>query len=274
MKNRMKAVLLAAGLTAGMLSMNVYAEQTTEATVAEVESEIAAVETEVASELAETDETAAPTSEEDYYKQAVASSIEQIAAMTDAQLEQMVEAGGYQAALATNWMNVKEELGAFVSVEDQTYTMAEDGKSIEVDSTVKYDNVDDKTKVTVATTMSQDSMSMSWDVKYPLGKLMEQAGLNTVMGIGIVFCTLVFLSFVISRFKYLSGFGDKKKKEQAAAKAAAPAPVVEEVEEDVTDDEEIVAVIAAAIAAYEGTTPDGFVVRSIKKHNKRSWRNA
>ena len=53
------------------------------------------------------------------------------------------------------------------------------------------------------------------------------------------------------------------------APVAEPAPVVEEVV-DYSDDLELVAVIAAAIAAYEGeTSTDGFVVRSIRKVNKR-----
>ena len=35
------------------------------------------------------------------------------------------------------------------------------------------------------------------------------------------------------------------------------------------DDGELVAVIAAAIAAYEGTSTDSFVVRSIRKANRK-----
>ena len=35
------------------------------------------------------------------------------------------------------------------------------------------------------------------------------------------------------------------------------------------DDTELIAVIAAAIAAAEGTTTDGFVVRSIRKINRK-----
>ena len=51
---------------------------------------------------------------------------------------------------------------------------------------------------------------------------------------------------------------------------AAPAAVEEE---DVTDDTELVAVIAAAIAAYEGTSVEGLVVRSIRKINRNeNWR--
>ena len=52
------------------------------------------------------------------------------------------------------------------------------------------------------------------------------------------------------------------------------APEVEEEEEDLTDDLELVAVITAAIAASENTSGDGFVVRSIKKANKRNWQRA
>ena len=53
---------------------------------------------------------------------------------------------------------------------------------------------------------------------------------------------------------------------------AAPAAVQEPVEEELADDQELVAVIAAAVAAYEGTSADGFVVRSIRKSKKRNWR--
>ena len=59
------------------------------------------------------------------------------------------------------------------------------------------------------------------------------------------------------------------------ARAAAPkaAPVVAE-EEELADDTELVAVIAAAIAAYEGTSTEGFRVRSIKRAKTRKWQKA
>jgi sodium pump decarboxylase gamma subunit len=110
-----------------------------------------------------------------------------------------------------------------------------------------------------------------WD-----SEAMKQAGLNTILGIGIVFIVLILISFIISLLKYVNKFGQPK----AAPAAPAPvqAPVVEEAE-DVTDDLEIVAVITAAIEAYEesigGYVPaDGLVVRSIKKRNKQKWLNA
>ena len=62
------------------------------------------------------------------------------------------------------------------------------------------------------------------------------------------------------------------KKPQAETKketsAAAPAPV--EVV-PATDDSELIAVISAAIAASEGTSTDGFVVRSIKRRKSNKW---
>lgn len=117
--------------------------------------------------------------------------------------------------------------------------------------------------------------SLTVDVNYTLAQNMEKAAMNTVMGLGTVFVILVFLIFVISLFKYIPGLVEGKKKESKPAPAAtAPAPVAapvaEPAVEDVTDDGELIAVIAAAIAASEGkTSTDGFVVRSIRKVNRR-----
>lgn len=108
------------------------------------------------------------------------------------------------------------------------------------------------------------------------GDSMAKAGLNTLIGMGVVFAVLILISFIISLFGYIpkiqAAFSKKKanaETSKAAPAPAAPAPVVEEVV-DYSDDLELVAVIAAAIAAYEGeTSTDGFVVRSIRKVNKR-----
>ena len=103
------------------------------------------------------------------------------------------------------------------------------------------------------------------------GSHMGDAALNTVLGMGTTFVMLIVISCLVSAFEPI--FGSKKKKVEAkpveaAPAAAAPAPV-ESVE--LSDDTELVAVITAAISAYEGTTStDGFVVRSIKKANRRN----
>ena len=113
---------------------------------------------------------------------------------------------------------------------------------------------------------------MSIDIDYPMSVTMKNAAVNTVMGIGTVFVMLIFLSFVI----YLMGqtvqkFQKKPEKKSAPAPALAPAPAVAAAAEEEVDDTELIAVIAAAIAAAEETTPEGFVVRSVRKVNRRKW---
>jgi len=88
-----------------------------------------------------------------------------------------------------------------------------------------------------------------------------------------VFVVLIFISFIISLFGLIGK--TQQKKTEPKQTEAAPAAVEEETvqEEDLTDDLELVAVISAAIAASEGTSTDGFVVRSIKKRRKNSqWK--
>ncbi|BBF42156.1 hypothetical protein lbkm_0838 [Lachnospiraceae bacterium KM106-2] len=104
-----------------------------------------------------------------------------------------------------------------------------------------------------------------------------KALLNTLMGMGTVFIVLIFISFLISLFKYIPSLFDKsaKKNDAVETKSVASAPVVEE-EEELADDGELVAVITAAIMASMGdeAPADGLVVRSIRKVNKSKWKNA
>ena len=87
----------------------------------------------------------------------------------------------------------------------------------------------------------------------------------------------MFLSFIISLFRFIGAAADKSMVSHEAPKPIPPAPVqtpaVQNAPEE-TDDRELVAVIAAAIAAAENTSTDSFVVRSIRKANKTKWRNA
>ena len=111
---------------------------------------------------------------------------------------------------------------------------------------------------------------------------MAEAAVNTVIGISVVFIALLFISFVISLFKYISVF-EKKVAEKKTGKELPNAAVEQTVnqiavqETVVADDLELIAVITAAIHAYEAsqgnTVPGGLVVRSIKKRNSR-WMNA
>ena len=96
---------------------------------------------------------------------------------------------------------------------------------------------------------------------------------NSLMGILIVFCVLIFISFIISLFRYLPGSGAAKPKAAPKAapqpKAAPKAPA--KASENLVNDQELVAVITAAIYAYESSvggasvSGDPLIVRSIRR---------
>jgi sodium pump decarboxylase, gamma subunit len=96
-------------------------------------------------------------------------------------------------------------------------------------------------------------------------KMADAAG-NTLMGMGTVFLVLIFISLLISCFKFVPQIMDKLSKKSSVGEKPE---VVEEISETVTaneeDDSELIAVIAAAIAASEQTSTDSFVVRSIRR---------
>lgn len=210
------------------------------------------------------------------FKSATASLIEQVAGFTDEEIENYLEQGdSFTTSAMTSWSNAKEELGAFVEVGDQT--VETDGNNVIINSNVTYE-LKTATVQLIIDTKEGAYESMAFNVDYTMGEKMRQAGLNTIMGLGIVFIMLIFLSFIIGLFKHISKLEAKINGKSASepakpAPVQAPAPVVEE-EEELADDGELVAVIAAAIAAYEGTSTDGFVVRSIKKSNSRKWKRA
>lgn len=109
--------------------------------------------------------------------------------------------------------------------------------------------------------------------QYTFKELMSEAGMNTLMGMGVVFLVLIFISFVISLLKYLPGSGARKqpkKKEEPKAPAASTASSLSTGSENLMDNQELVAVITAAImAASQGgpaiVSSDQLIVRSIKR---------
>lgn len=105
--------------------------------------------------------------------------------------------------------------------------------------------------------------SLTINAHYSTAEILKKAGLNTILGMGTVFVVLIFISFIISLFRFIpeleKKFKNKKTAEPAKAPAPAPVPVAKPAAEESTDDAELVAVISAAIAAAEGTSADGFV---------------
>jgi sodium pump decarboxylase gamma subunit len=106
-----------------------------------------------------------------------------------------------------------------------------------------------------------------------IGGLLKTATVYTVIGVGTVFAVLIFISLLIYCFKFIHAWEEGMKQKSAPAPAAAPTPVpapeaaaeLLPAEEESEDDAELAAMIAAAIAAYEGTSANGLVVRSIRR---------
>lgn len=141
---------------------------------------------------------------------------------------------------------------------------------------------------------------------YTKKELVSKAGVNTAIGMGVVFAVLIFISFVIGLLKYVPMIfdadmrkdrADKKKAQEnaqkmtekriiaasdaddKASKADKPAPKAAAVDssEDLMNDAELVAVITAAIYAAHGSgvrapaytaSNDKLVVRSIRRARK------
>lgn len=194
---------------------------------------------------------------------------ESIVSLGDADIENYLASGDDFTINAMNsWVNAREELGELQGLKDTTVEFS-DGQYV---ATVPADFSGYDADFVYVFEENGTPLSMNVNVKYPLSVNLERAALNTVMGLGTVFLMLIFLSFVISLFKYIPGLVEKRAKqpEEAPAPISASAPAAV-ISEPVPDDTELIAVIAAAIAASEGTSPDGLVVRSIRKINQKKW---
>jgi len=169
-----------------------------------------------------------------------------------------------------SWKAAESECGEYISHGE--YEIEEKSDSIVVSTLAQYEEREATIAFSFDESLNMESMDVS--AKFAVGEILTKAGLNTLLGMGTVFAVLIFLALLISLFKFIPMLMDKlSKKEKAPAQevktAAAPvaAPVVEE-----TDDLELIAVITAAIAAQEGTSTDGFVVRSIRRRPSNNWK--
>ncbi len=172
-----------------------------------------------------------------------------------------------------SWENGLTDIGEVQGIEGKscsftkkegTVTVTVKGSKHDADVVFTMEGSSEGYKVTGITT----------NVEYSMKEKIQQAGMNTLLGMGTTFAVLVLLACVIALFgKVVGGASNrstaKKTAVQPAARAVPAAPAAEEAEE-LADDTELVAVIAAAIAAFEGKqSADGFVVRSIRKARRK-----
>ncbi len=207
--------------------------------------------------------------------------LEGFTAMPDANVEAVI--GQYRendmeplAAGLESYLGVKGDLGAYVSTGDGTSIKGEDGY------TITLNTVFEKRTCQFVLTLDkrmENITSMSFNPHYTMGENMTKAGLNTLMGMGTVFLVLIFISWLISCFKYIGKFEDKTKHPHPPAPlktkpSAPPRPQTPAPGENLANDLELVAVITAAIAASTDTPADGLVVRSIRRAPGNKWKRA
>ena len=173
------------------------------------------------------------------------------------------------AAIYEAQLEVREDMGELknVNMDEGSVVLLADG-SYTVVIPVDFTEGTKKYVMNMATQQIQaefTDMSAGVEEDTSMGTLLKTATVYTVIGIGTVFLVLIFISILISCFKYIHAWEESKKKAAAPAptpKAAAPAVTGP----DLSDDAELVAVMTAAIAAYEGSaTSNGLVVRSIRR---------
>lgn len=201
--------------------------------------------------------------------------LNQIVTLDDATIDSYIEGGQLPEGLVaglTSWKDIKDELGDFESITNTEVTVDDDAVNIVIEA--KF------SKREGTYTLSMDSegnvTSASFDKVYTTSEIFKKAVLNTLMGMGTVFVVLIFISFIISLFKYIPDIQAKFTKKAEQTEVAAPAESVistPEPEEELIDDGELVAAITAAVCAAmasEGVavSKDGLVVRSIRRSRR------
>ena len=192
-----------------------------------------------------------------------------------------IEVDGYGFYNAINsFKSSKETVGAISLDAEGNYAYGDvssyiDGDQIVVNVPVKCDNGDANIEVIFSNDLFMTVEAASINQNSTMSEKMGKAGLNTLLGMGTVFVVLILISLIISLFglipKIQKASAEKKKLAEAAKEERtqgidnAIGQIIANETENEADDTELVAVIAAAIAAYEGTSSDGFVVRSIRR---------
>jgi len=186
------------------------------------------------------------------------------------------------------WEAGNKEGGAYIGHGDWSAEVS--NTDVMITTQAQFENMD--ASIEFVFNENEEMENLTVGAKYTTGEILKKAGMNTVIGMGTVFVVLIFISFLISLFKYIPVIQSKFSRRQGVAEAeikaedsaavAAPADaVITEVipEADprvqdavvVNDGFELVAVISAAIAQAEGVAPEGFVVRSIKRRITNKW---
>lgn len=185
-----------------------------------------------------------------------------------------VEGEAFKSGLAS-WFNATKRLGDQITATGIETAYDPKGTEIVVRVNVQGNLLNSKGRQREATVeyVFEDNYyntmnSCATNIIFTFGEKINNAAMNTLIGMGTVFAILILLSLIIGCFGIFPKLEAKRKAKAAKALSEDVAEPVATATEEVMNDTEIVAVISAAIAAYESTNDgntDGYVVRSIKR---------
>ena len=193
-----------------------------------------------------------------------------------------------------SYLSAQEDyLGQVVDIDDSAFDVSSDEDEITCHITLigseSYSNGKPKSaEVEALLTKSLTITSIAVNPNKTFGEKIQNAALNTILGMGTTFAVLILISFVIYLMSYIPSLLESAKRRQSeqvapsqppidvsqvprTEKAAVAAPVRASSPAAGVGDEQLVAILAAAIAAYESertkapVSPDTFVVRSIRR---------
>lgn len=205
-----------------------------------------------------------------------ASAVGQYAEGSSDELEYLGEYFSYQTDMFENFAKTvgDDPCGKYKSYDDVNVKETEDGK-VDVTAMLHFAKRDLKMTMHVSLfdTLGPVATSVEFGLpdsgKETIGQRMADAGVNTLIGMGTVFVILIFISLLISCFKFIPMLMERKEKKKANSNNDTDNAIVQEYNAnaggDIVDDTELIAVIAAAIAASENTSTDSFVVKSIRR---------
>ena len=170
-----------------------------------------------------------------------------------------------------SWQMAVEENGKYLQHGEYKVEVKSNGVTLTTE--VKFE--DNDAEVSLQFDEKGNMVSLDVSGQMTIGMKFKKAGLNTVLGMGVVFVVLILLAFIIYLMKYIPKLLGEQNTSASAPANVAPVTDGSSVNENgvaYVDDLELVAVITAAIAAQEGKSVDGFVVRSIRRRTSNHWK--
>lgn len=204
------------------------------------------------------------------------SAVAQYATCSQEELEYIAKMTSYQTDMYANFAKIVGEdgCGSYSTYDSVEVIELEDENQVEITAVMHFSKQDIKITLgvtffdTIGKQVTSTDFTLADEGNETFKQKMASAASNTLIGMGVVFCVLIFICLIISCFSFIPRITEKienkkNKKQEVREVSSVDTPVETVVTEE--DNTELIAVIAAAIAASEQTSTDSFVVRSIRR---------